>query len=73
MCIWLSVPRLESVVTKILYIVEDITPPSVLMMRALRGGERIKEGGKREREEKGKREREREERKRAREREKKEG
>ena len=34
-------------------------PPSVLMMRALRGGERVKEGGKRGREEKGERERER--------------
>ena len=33
-------------------------PPSVLMMRALRGGERVKEGGKRGREEKGKREKE---------------
>ena len=33
-------------------------PPSVLMMRALRGGERVKEGGERGREEKGKRERE---------------
>ena len=31
-------------------------PPSVLMMRALRGGERVKEGGGRE-EERGKRER----------------